>query len=250
MSFWPVVKRVVKDADIVLFVLDARMPDLSYNKSLESMLKLHNKEFVRVFTKIDLISKDELAKLRRTFNYSFFVSGLKNIGMNKLKSGLMINAKRRGIEKPMIGVVGYPNMGKSAIINALAKGSRAKVSARAGTTKGIQWINAGSLRVLDSPGVVPIKDREIALGLLGAKNVEKMKRPGKVASSIIHRFIDSGNPGLEEFYGFKLEKGDDDYDVLVKIGKVKGFLIKGGKLDENRVVEKIVRDWQTGVLRL
>ena len=244
------VKRVVKDADIVLFVLDARMPDLSYNKSLERMLKLHDKEFVRVFTKIDLISKEELSKLRQSFNHSYFVSGLKNIGLSKLKSGLMMMGKRKGRKEPMIGVVGYPNMGKSAIINALAKRSKAKVSARAGTTKGIQWINAGSLRILDSPGVVPLKDREIALGLLGAKNVEKMKKPERVAFSIINRFVDAGNKGLEEFYGFEIEKGDDEYDILVRIGEAKGLLVKGGKIDENRVIEKVVRDWQTGKLKL
>ena len=47
MGYWPVVKRVVKDSDIVLFVLDARMPEMSYNKSLETMLKMYKKEIVK-----------------------------------------------------------------------------------------------------------------------------------------------------------------------------------------------------------
>jgi len=275
MGYWPVVKRVVKDSDIVLFVLDARMPELSYNMQLEKMLKMYRREFVKVFTKIDLVSNSELDRLRKKYRGDYFVSGVKNIGMSKLKEGLMIMAKRGGVKEPFIGVVGYPNVGKSAIINALAKRAKAKVSGRAGTTKGIQWVNAGSLRILDSPGVVPFEDNEVGLGLLGAKNVEKMKRLDKVTFAIIDRFLESDVSRLEELYSFKTDKGDDAkvhcegcgtldiqmskkkqkrpldaYDVLLKIGLAKGFLIKGGKVDERRAMEKIVRDWQSGVLRL
>lgn len=250
MGYWPVVKKVVKDSDVVLFVLDARMPEMSFNKELEKMVVKYGKEFVLVFNKIDLIPRRRLERLKRKFPDSFFVSGSKNIGMSRLKIGLLIRAKRNGILEPKIGVVGYPNTGKSSIINALAKSAKAKVSSSAGTTRNIQWIKAGSLKILDSPGVVPLEDREVSLGILGSKNPEKLKKPEKVVFNIIEMFVKSNINKLEEFYGIKVEKGEDVYEIMLKIGRRKQFLQKGGKVDENRTMFQIISDWQKGKLRI
>jgi ribosome biogenesis GTPase A len=246
MGYWPVVKKVVKDSDIILFILDARMPEMSKNPVLEGMVKKENKELMMVFTKSDLVREGELVRLREKFREAFFVSGTKNLGMKKLKEGIMIRAKKKGLESPYVGVVGYPNVGKSAIINALAKRARAKVSSIAGTTKGIQWINAGSLKILDSPGVVPMKDSELKLGMIGAKNVEKMKKPEQVVFGIIKNIIIKNKNSFERFYNVALEEGDNEYDILVKVGKARGFLVKGGKVDERRTMVQIIRDWQEG----
>lgn len=246
MGYWPVVKKVVKDSDVVLFVLDARMPELSFNRQLDKMVKMYKKEFALVFNKIDLIPRRRLEKLKHKFQSSFFVSGTKNIGMSRLKEGLMIRAKRIGVSEPRIGVVGYPNTGKSAIINALAKSAKAKVSSVAGTTRHIQWIKAGSLRILDSPGVVPVYDTETSLGILGSKNPEKLKNPEKVVFSIIELFVKNNINKLKEFYGIELEKDEDAYEIMLKIGRKKGFLKKGGNVDENRTMFQMIRDWRDG----
>ena len=248
MGFWPVVKKVVKDSDIVLEILDARMPEMSRNNALEDMVKRHKKHLILVFTKKDLISHDYIQSLKKDYPDAYFVSGSKNLGMSKLKRGILILAKRLKISKPRIAVVGYPNMGKSAVINAIAKRTPTKVSRVAGTTRGIQWIKAGSLLILDSPGVVPFEASELKLGVIGAKNPEKLKRPDKVAFSIIKNFIDRNKKALEDFYGIKAE--GDEYDVLLAIGEKRKFLIKGGEIDENRTVLQIIRDWQKGNLRI
>ncbi len=250
MGYWPVVKKVVKDSDIVLFILDARMPELSFNKELERMVLRYGKEFVLVFNKIDLIPRRRLERLKHKFPDSFFVSGSKNIGLSRLKEGLLIKAKRGGILEPRVGVVGYPNTGKSSIINALAKSAKAKVSSSAGTTRNIQWIRAGSLKILDSPGVVPLEDREVSLGILGSKNPEKLKKPEKVVFNIIEMFVKSNINKLEEFYGIKVEKAEDSYEIMLKIGRRKGFLQKGNNVDENRTMFQIIGDWQKGKLRI
>lgn len=247
MGYWPVVKRVIKDSDIVLEIVDARMTHLSRNEEVERLIRRHNKKLIVVVNKIDLVSRDFLNKLRRENKDAFFVSGNKNIGLSNLKRGIMITAKRMKIEEPKVSVVGYPNVGKSAVINALSKRGKARVSERAGTTKGIQWIKAGSIRILDSPGVVPIEDNEIKLGVLGAKNPEKLRDPERVAFAIIRKILDFDRKILEEKYGISAE--GDEYDILVEIGVKKGFLIKGGRVDENRASYKIIKDWQKGEFR-
>ncbi len=247
MGYWPVVKRVVKDSDIVLEIIDARFPELSANKTLERMTSFYRKKLVKVFNKIDIVSDEYLEELRAKYKNEFFVSGAKNIGMRGLMVGLLIMAKRMKIENPKIGVVGYPNVGKSAIINALAKSDKARVSERAGTTKGIQWIKAGSLLILDSPGVVPFEDYESKLGIMGAKNPEKLKNVERTALEIINMFVNNGREVLERIYGINL---DDNENILELIGKKKGFLYKGGIVDERRAALLVLKDWNKGKLRL
>jgi ribosome biogenesis GTPase A len=247
MGYWPVVKRVVKDSDIIVIVGDVRMPKFSENKTLERMINLHGKESVRVLTKIDLVSEKYLESIKNKFKNVIFVSGTQNRGIGRLKNKLMILAKRMGIKEPRIGIAGYPNMGKSAIINALAKRAKAVVSKRAGTTKGIQWIKAGSLFILDSPGVVPAEDREYKLGMLGSKNPEKLRNIERVAIEIIELFIEYDLNIFEEIYGVKIIEVEN---ALEKIALKKGFLLKKGKADEHRAAIQVLKDWQKGKLKL
>jgi len=252
MKFWEVVKNIVIKADIIIAVLDARMPELSRNRDLEEMVVKKNKTLVLVFNKIDLVSEKHRIYLRKKYKRAFFVSGARNIGMSKLRTSIMIIAKRAGIENPKIGVCGYPNVGKSAIINALAHRAKAIVSATAGTTRGVQIVRAGSLHILDSPGVFPYGDDEIKLGILAAKNPEQMKNPELVACRIIEMILESNRNALEDFYNIKLdeEKGWDSYEIMLQIGQERKMLMKGGITDEHRTAIQIIRDWQTGKLRL
>ncbi len=245
MGFWPVVKHVIKNTDIVLEIVDARMPYLSRNKSLEKMINFHKRKYIIVFNKIDLVPKDKLEELRDNYKFAFFVSGVKNIGLKSLKTHLLIEAKKLGREI-RVGVIGYPNVGKSAVINALGKRARAKVARLAGTTKGIQWIKVSDILILDSPGVVPIGDTETKLGMMGAKNPEKIKNLQKIVFALMREL---GNEVLEKNYGIKIEEKDDEQDILEKIGLKRGFLVKGGKVDENRTCMSILREWQKGKLR-
>lgn len=248
MTFWATANKVLGEADIILLILDARMPGLSMNREIKDKVEGMGKKIVYVYNKIDLISKEQLDFLRQNNPDAFFVSGIGNVGISKLKISLQIIGKRIGRENPKVGLVGYPNVGKSAIINAMAKRARAAVSSVAGTTKGIQWIKAGGLSVLDSPGVIPFEDRNMKLGILGAKNPEKLKNPIKVAYEIIDMFLNENRKGFEEHY--KIKFSEDKDEVLLEIGKKKGYLMRGGIVDEKKTALSIIHDWQKGKLRL
>lgn len=250
MGFWPVVRHVVQNSDIVVLIVDARMPRLSRNEELERAVLRYRKQLVTVFNKIDLIPQKELLHLRELYPEAFFVSGNKNIGLKKLKEGLFIIAKRYTDSEPKIGVVGYPNVGKSSVINALAKRARAKVSNVAGTTKGVQWIRAGGLLVSDTPGVIPIDDSAITLGMWGAKNPEKLKFPEIAAYALIaHLRRTRSLRSLETAYNIRFSASDSE-TVLQELGKKRGFLKKGGIIDERRTAIQLLREWQKGVIRI
>ena len=241
--------NVVKSSDILVFVSDARMPELSRNRRLEELIARFNKHCVSVFTKIDLVSEEQLARLKEQYPATIFVSGTRNIGLKQLKIKILIIGKRFGNPRPKIGIVGYPNVGKSAIINALAHRRRTAVSPKAGTTRGVQFVKAGSLKILDTPGVIPAEDSEHKLALLAAKNPEKLKNPENIALDILNMMLQNNKPALKAIYGIQPES-EDAYELLLQIGNHRGFLKRGGAVDEVKTALTIIRNWQRGKLRL
>lgn len=249
MGFWPIVRDLIRNVDILLLIADARMPDLSINSELVEKAKMSRKELVLVFNKIDLLSKNQLNDLKREYSDAYFVSGIKNIDVGLLKKGLLIMASRMKLKDPIIGVVGYPNVGKSAVINALAHGRRAEIADLPGTTKGVQWIRVGGLRILDSPGVIPYDDKNSKLSLLGAKSPDKLTNPDKSAKDIIFMFIMKNKKSLQDFYNLDDVSLDVD-KVFEEIAIKRKHFLKGGVIDERRTAIAILRDWQKGKLRL
>jgi len=156
MGFWPVVLNVLRNSDVVLLLVDARMPEIARNSEIiRKVESMNNKRLVIVFNKLDLIGRKDIEKLRKEYPNSFFVSATKKTGVKNLKIILENMAENWNRSSLRVGFVGYPNIGKSTLINLIAPGARAKVSSMAGTTKKTQWIRVGKLRVMDSPGIIP-----------------------------------------------------------------------------------------------
>ena len=250
MNYWKSVMLAVKSADVVLFILDARMPELSRNIDLEEKLKRTGKKSLLVFNKIDLISERMLKELKNENPEAFFISCVYRIGIKDLRTRLQIISKEMKFEKLEIGIVGYPNVGKSAITNILSRGNKSKVSSRAGTTKGLHWASSNTFKILDSPGVIPFDDSEVKLGILGAKNPDKLQDPDVVAMEIIKIFENNNIQEIEKLYGVTHDKDEDEYDFFLKIGNTRKIFKKGGVVDENRVAYMIINDWNSGKLKL
>jgi hypothetical protein len=248
MTYWSIVENVVRKADVVLVVLDARMPEQTRNKELERKISRMRKKLILVFNKIDLVSKDALNKLKKEYPGSFFISASKNIDVARLRTRLFILAGEFGREELKVGVVGYPNVGKSAVINVLARRAGAKVAQTAGTTRGVQWITTSRFKILDTPGVIPYGDDEMKLGIIGSRDPEQLRSPEGLALEIIKIFFEKNRKKIEEYA--KMALPDDAYDALLEIGKKRGYLKKGGIVDETRTAITIIRDWQKGKLRL
>lgn len=250
MGFWGVVDDVIANADILVVVGDARMPELSRHAEIERKVRKHGKLLVLAFTKKDLAVPETLVRARTENPDAFFVSGTKNLGVGALRRHLHILAKRTGIPEPRIGVLGYPNVGKSALLNALARRARAAVADKPGTTRGVQWVKAGGLRILDTPGVIPYEDKTSKLLLLGAKHPDHVAEPEKVAFEILGRAKWSSPVSLQECYGIETTTLKDEQMLLEEIGRKRGFLKKGGIVDEKKTCIQIIRDWQKGRLKL
>jgi ribosome biogenesis GTPase A len=238
VHFWKVVNEVLKLSDIILEVVDARFPDKGRNDEIEGKLKSMKKIFILVLNKSDLLSIDE--RKPQNVKYYVYVSALKNLGTTKLR-GMIKRLSGKKITN--IGVVGYPNAGKSSLINVLRQKRVAGTSSMPGFTKGVQKIKlSNGLYLLDTPGVYEYREKdEEKLSFIGAKSADKIKDPEYVAMKI----LSEAKPNeIENAYGVNYNEDINEFieEIAIKLNYYK----KGKKPDVDRVSRKIIRDWQQG----
>ncbi len=248
--YWKVIEKIISESNIVLEILDARMPKISRNKELEDLVEKKDKELILILNKSDLVPKKQLRKEFKKLNKlnpTFIISSKEKIGTKRLREYLFKIGKEN--QKFKVGILGYPNTGKSSIINSLVKRRKAIVTSRAGTTHGQQWISLrDNISIIDSPGIIPVKKTdETRLALIGSRNVEKLKNPELVAHEIIELFENKNK--IYNFYKLTTKPKTPE-GIIEEIGKKRKYLKKGGEINIPRVAIQLIKDWQSGKLKL
>jgi len=237
-----VVHKVIEKSDIVLEVLDARFINETRNIRLENKIKNKNKILIYAVNKCDYVDKKSMDHVKKGLKNCVFVSAKKYIGTSLLKRKMKALANKKGIENPVVGVIGYPNVGKSSIINALKGRASAKTSPEAGYTKGKQYLRIDhNLMMIDTPGVIAKeKSKEEELVLIGAKNPYTIKDPDLPVIKLL-----KNNPGvIEKIYGVKIKENKEATieDIALKLNLKK----KGNNPDIDQVSRRILQDWLNG----
>ncbi|MED0660617.1 ribosome biogenesis GTPase YlqF [Bacillus smithii] len=249
------VTEKLKLIDIVFELVDARLPLSSRNPMID--------EIIQQKPRIILLNKADLADSEWTKEWiAYFKSrqlpaiainsqegqGLSQI-MNKTKDLLKEKFERmraRGIKPRAVRamIVGIPNVGKSTLINRLAKRNIAKTGNTPGVTKAQQWIKVGKeLELLDTPGILWPKFEDEEVGY-------KLALTGAIKDSIINlqdvaayglRFLKEHYPErLTERY--KIDPHLEIIEMFDAIGKLRGCLLKGGEIDYDKTTDIIIRD--------
>ncbi|MEK6901375.1 MAG: GTPase [Nanoarchaeota archaeon] len=237
-SFWRHVNTVLKESDIIIEVLDARMIEETRHWELEDKVRRLGKILLYVVTKCDLEQKEVVEQRTRQLHPSVFISARDKLGTTILKHKILELAKGK---KVVVGVVGYPNVGKSSLINALAGRNAARTSARSGYTKGVQKVRLGAkLALLDTPGVFPSMEKDtVKYAKTAAIDSSKIRDPEVAALKIIEENMSL----IKTFYGVS---GDEPEEVLEHIAEVLHRLTKGGKPDLEVTARLVLQDWQRG----
>lgn len=250
-SYKIMVKDVIKQADILLEILDARFPDETRNSEVERDVARANKPLIIVINKCDLVSREELEETKSRLSKiapTVYVSSKDGFGKTMLRHMILETAGIKGRDL-LVGTLGYPNTGKSSVINSVSGRHSAGTSPISGHTRGVQLVNAGSrIKFIDTPGVIPFGENDQYMqGILGVKSASHLEDPIGVALKIIERICAQNKTILESFYHISIE-GQDIYDVFLLIGRQSNFLQKKSVVDESRTANKIIDDWQKGAL--
>ncbi|OEG00379.1 ribosome biogenesis GTPase YlqF [Vulcanibacillus modesticaldus] len=252
----------LKLVDIVIELLDARIPISSRNPMID--------EIVKQKPRIVLLNKSDLAdpKIMNEWAEFFEKKGLKALSISSSSGrGIsnifrtaeeLVAEKREALIKKGVKpravramILGIPNVGKSSLINRLANRSVAKTGDRPGVTKGQQWIKVGkSLELLDTPGILWPKFEDVQVGY-------RLAATGAIKDELLH-FDDIALFIVDYFKKYYPEKlktrynldqlPSDNVEIIELIGRKRGCLISGGKIDFDKAAEIIVRELRAGKL--
>lgn len=250
------VTEKLKLVDIIFELIDARLPLSSRNPMIDEVI--NQKPRLLILNKSDMADHSETEKWLNYFKnkgiIAVSINALDGKGMQKVtKAAQEILAqkwermKAKGMKPRAIRamIVGIPNVGKSTLINRLAKKNIAKTGNMPGVTKAQQWIKVGKeLELLDTPGILWPKFEDQEVGL-------KLALTGAIKDAVINmedlatyglRFLSIHYPNrMQEQYGISFVS-DEIVETYDHIGRLKRLFSQGGEIDYDKVSESIVRD--------
>jgi ribosome biogenesis GTPase A len=250
MGLWHHALEAIKKSDVILEILDARLPELTRQFELEQKILRRGKKLVLVLNKSDLVSKKTAEKEKKELEGiapTVFVSGTKKNGITKLRKQLKVMAANR---RTAVAVIGYPNTGKSTVLNALVGRKAARTSSQAGFTRGRQLVKLDeNCYLVDTPGVIPYEQRnEFELMLVNSKNPNQLQDLEGNALRLVEWIAKQNPDALKETYGIQWK--NDSEEFLEELAKKKGKLQKGGSANANAVSFLLIQDWQKGKIRI
>ncbi|CCE87255.1 Piso0_005798 [Millerozyma farinosa CBS 7064] len=283
-----VFKQVVDASDVVLYVLDARDPESTRSRKIEqAVLENPGKRLILILNKVDLIPPHVLNEWLNVLKAQFLTIPVKastgatnNTSFNKKLTNSMTSdtllkclksyANKSNLKRSIIvGVIGYPNVGKSSIINALTNrhGNHAKacpVGNQAGVTTSLREVKIDNkLKVLDSPGIVFPDDsnkkknatqEKARLAMLSALPPNQIVDPIPPVTLLLKKFSKDNemSEGLKKLYALP-PVPSTDLDTFVKqflihVARSRGRLGKGGVPNLEAAAMTVLNDWKDGRL--
>ncbi|MFM1650747.1 ribosome biogenesis GTPase YlqF [Brevibacillus sp. B_LB10_24] len=248
--------------DVVIELLDARLPLSSRNPMIDEIVG--EKPRLILLNKADLadeaVTKEWMEYFRLRGIRTLPIDALSGKGVNKLPgicrelaSDMLQKRAERGMQgrAVRIMILGIPNVGKSSLLNRLAKRSVAQTGDRPAVTKAQQWVKMGdSLELLDTPGILwpKFEDQQVGLRLAASGAIkDELLDFTDVALFAIRYMLQYYPERLLE--RFKLKQLPEDHvGMLAEIGKKRGCLIGGGEIDYDKAAEIFLRELRSGKL--
>ncbi len=278
------IQHIFENSDVLLQVLDSRDPDGCRCRHLEEQLARNHpgKRLVLVLNKIDLVPIEVVNRWKEVLSREYptvifkanlqqqnsnlagqsihkklleneqelvdeITKGSKSVGVDKLVELLKNYSRVDGgaVNKITVGVFGFPNVGKSSVINSLTRRKAASVSSQPGHTKTIQEIEIDSkVTLIDSPGVVISNEDEVTLLLRNTIKAEDVVDLSKAVEEILKRVTKE-----ELLKLYKIADFASPTEFIVNVALRTGKLKKGGIPNTEEASRIVIRDWNEGKLK-
>eukprot|EP01104_Vermistella_antarctica_P009166 TRINITY_DN2336_c0_g1_i1.p1 TRINITY_DN2336_c0_g1~~TRINITY_DN2336_c0_g1_i1.p1 ORF type:complete len:638 (+),score=208.18 TRINITY_DN2336_c0_g1_i1:124-2037(+) len=275
-AYFKVFKKVIESADVILEVLDARDPAGCRSAAIEQHIlnKDPSKKIILILNKIDLVPREVVQKwltyLRNFYPTIAFkcstqkqqdkrgqaksVGGADTAADHVLNSSQCVGAdtlidllknysRSKGIKTAItVGIIGYPNVGKSSLINSLKRSKATAVGGVAGLTKNAQEVSLDKkVKLLDCPGIVFADGNDPDVVLRNCVAIEKIEDPIAPVERIVERCRHEQLMSLYSIARFK-----DPTEFLFQIAQKKGKLGRGGVPDWKAAARSVLQDWNAG----
>lgn len=268
-------KQIIEDLkliDIVIELIDARIPISSQNPDIREMVG--NKKKIVLLNKSDLADEKENIKWVKYFEKdgteAILTDSNSGVGVQELvrkikeiaKEDLSEMAKKGRVGKSIrVMILGIPNVGKSSLINRISKKTSAGVGNKPGFTKQTQWIRlSDNIELLDTPGVLwpKFESNEVALNLSFTGTIkDEVLEKTEIAFYLVKHLLENEEEKLLERYKLTREdinnirenvqnSNEQIAEIVNLIAKKRGAIISGGHIDEEKVAGIIIDDFRTG----
>lgn len=249
---WNELYKVIDSSDVIIHVLDSRDPNGTRCRSVEKYIREEapHKHLIFVLNKCDLVPTGVAAAWVRHLSKDYPTLAFHANINNSFGKGSLIALLRQfsslhsDRKQVSVGFIGYPNTGKSSIINTLRKKKVCTVAPIPGETKVWQYITLMKrIYLIDCPGVVPpnMNDTEEDILLRGVCRVENVENPEQYIPAVLRRVQPRH---LERTYGIKHQ--EDYLEWLALLARQGGRLLKGGEADLDGVAKMVINDFLRG----
>lgn len=258
------VAEKLKMVDLVMELLDARLPLSSRNPMMGEITQ--NKPRLVLLNKADLadstVTRSWEQWLQKQGTPALSIVTTTGEGVDKIEGEAkkMVRERMQALQKKGIRpravramILGIPNVGKSSLINRLARKHIAKTGDRPGVTKAQQWIKVGKeLELLDTPGILWPKFDDPLVGLRlaasGAIKDEILTAEREEVACFLIRYLQSRYPlALQQRYSLEAQT-KEPWDLLLAIGQRRGLLRAGGTVDATAAADLLLREFRAGRL--
>ena len=264
----------LKLIDVVVELLDSRIPISSQNPDIAKLLK--GKKKIIVLNKTDMADDTQNKAWKSYFNKNGQVCILtdSNLGkgindVTKAIEEIMKDELEKFAEKGRTGrkikamILGIPNVGKSSFINRIVKTNRLEVGNKPGVTKKKQWISINDkINLLDTPGVLwpKFEDEKVALNLAYTGTIkDDVLEQTEIAYNLLKFLLENYRQNVLDRYKMSSEylektlsqdqpKNFNIYEIMQEIGKKRGAIISGGNVDDEKTAKIILDDFRSGRL--
>lgn len=249
----------IKKVDGVIYVIDSRAPFSCFNPKINDIIG--NKPVVYILSKADLANNqvtDNFAKILKGQNKIVLSLNLnsttaKNIIINTLNQ-LLKNKKQIDEKKSVVSifkfmVIGVPNTGKSTLINNLAYSKKAITGDKAGVTKSTQWVKVSdTLALLDTPGTLwpNMNDEMVSLKLAFIGSIkDDVLDTTELGFELVKFLLKNNLNELKDRFP-SVDFTGEPIEIYDAIGKSRGYLLKGGEIDYDRLGKAMLVDFRSG----
>ncbi len=253
-----VMETELKNVDMIIELLDCRIPFSSKNPWLEEASK--DKPKLLVLNKCDLANSETTERWIKYYQQKGFgaiaVSSKDKKTEKKIIDAALIMMKdkiealqKKGMVKATMRamVVGVPNVGKSTLINCLAKSAKTKVADKPGVTRGKQWISLGNIDLLDMPGVLwnkfDDKKSAVLLAISGAIKDDVVDIT-ELACVLLEMLKETNEKNILERYKLNSPLPEQGYEILEQIALKRGMIISKGEPDYDRAAINVIDEFR------